>query len=481
MRQNQDIMRLASQMSRQLEDDTEERFLLFLGQGCARAAGVPKPATIAHDVIHSLSHLDSKWVEQHLPDWEQASNEELVWAFNTLLGQMSPARRYSILDPHYRRIPVPAFYQDLAILVKTGYFDRVLTTNIDNLFEQALNGVGLRIGSDYEVISLISPQDSQKSWHSGSRFGNLLRIIKLYGDVGQSETILTPQEIEQVLESQSSIKSSLKSHTIMVGYEFESEAINRWLTFVPGGELWWVNSSDPDRTQTEPIEYVRNFTTVTGETGNPQTFFSQLVQLLLRQPLQLGNISLSGDYSPDSPSYSSAGDATMAETSLGDDYPEGTSPGDEELDAEYLHDQLRRYLSTLYSLEQTVIPGEINPQLQTQIEYQKRLVFEVEDQLRELSRRSAPTPPVMDLLGKIAESVINSSADPDTTSFLQEQASTIEREYSRDEPNQHIVSGAIGATVVVAERLGPEVVKPELVRALAAFAPSVAGRTLSAI
>ena len=83
-------------------------------------------------------------------DAPQATLDE----FRERFRDLSSLERYSLLQTIYRRIPVPAFYQELARLVKAGYVRHVLTTNIDSLFEQALESLGLVRDIDFDVIPL---------------------------------------------------------------------------------------------------------------------------------------------------------------------------------------------------------------------------------------------------------------------------------------------------------------------------------------
>jgi hypothetical protein len=56
----------------------------------------------------------------------------------------------------------------------------------------------------------------------------------------------------------------------------------------------------------------------------------------------------------------------------------------------------------------------------------------------------------------------------------------VKEQYSSGEPNQQIISAAVGAAAILAERLyvelGSEIVKPEEVRDLASFVPTTATR-----
>ena len=254
----------------------------------------------------------------------------------------------------------------------------------------------------------------------------------------------------------------------MVGYEFESQPVEHWLTKSPGGDLWWVSSEYPD-SRIGPIESARNVIHILGPSANPKEFFGQLSLMLLRLPVLESMTNPFKEYA-----YSESYNVDNAPISSPSFSPESTSIGssfnDEELESEYLRGQLRRCQEVLYSLEQAAVAGEKNAQLQAQIEYQKHQIADLEDQFRSLSSNR---PRVVELMEQITQSVQQTGSDPDTMFFIQNQVNTVKQEYSKVQPNQHIVSASIGATVVVGERLGGEIVKPELVSELASFAPSV--------
>lgn len=155
---------------------------------------------------------------------------------------------------------------------------------------------------------------------------------------------------------------------------------------------------------------------------------------------------------------------------------------------EDLRGNIRRSQAVLFSLEQTATPGDVPTSVQAQVAYQKQQIAEMEDKMRSLasSRRS-----IIQTLDAIMQGVRNArqgstqgktgrGLDDNTVRFLEQQCRIVEEEYARDEPNHFVISAAIGATVMLAERLcvelGPDIVKAEYVRRLAAFAPSVAGR-----
>jgi hypothetical protein len=79
---------------------------------------------------------------------------------------------------------------------------------------------------------------------------------------------------------------------------------------------------------------------------------------------------------------------------------------------------------------------------------------------------------------------LNSQTTPavsqSTLDYVEKQRKLIFKEYERDKPGQPVISSAIGATVLLADRLNTEsateVVSSDLVRELASFAPYIIAR-----
>jgi hypothetical protein len=126
----------------------------------------------------------------------------------------------------------------------------------------------------------------------------------------------------------------------------------------------------------------------------------------------------------------------------------------------------------LINLEQTAGPDQRGLSWQSQIEYQRKRITELEDQLRSLEGNRNQ---VLDLLIKVNKAAGKSASDPNLTTFLRAQLRSVRREYERPEPNQAIVSAAIGATLSLAERLD---VDKDTLDSLSKFAPTSWGRRL---
>lgn len=242
----------------------------------------------------------------------------------------------------------------------------------------------------------------------------------------------------------------------MVGYEFESKFLNQSLASTRGSSLWWVSPERPTRQHNLHIERMRSVTYIHGPNAEFEAFFGKLALNLLRPPI-LGETTgpfVDNTQRPDIPS----GPAVLSTT---------TSSSDENLEIEYLQKQLTRSQNVLYRLKQAVIPGVKNVRIQAQIEYQKQQIIKFGDVLRNTSSNKSR---LIELIEQISQSIRQTGTDPKTISYLESLINNVKEAYSEGHPNQDIISGSISAIILIANRLGSEIVKPDLVRELRSFA-----------
>lgn len=473
MELSQDVKRLAERIAerRALGDP----FLLFLGGGCARAAGVPSLEEMAFKVLADLFERDPSMVADYLPEGasdllqdrpeDQRDSERVLEAFFELMGDLSGGARYNVLKRLYGPIPVPRFYRDLADLLDDGCFSHVLTTNIDALLEQALNDIGLQAATDYEVISLAGDPSRRRHGPSDPGAEAAITIIKLHGDLAQLQVALSPEEIEAVLKTQRAfVKGELSQDMVLVGYDLESEPVNRWLRWT-SGEIWWVNPERPTGEQMEDLEERRPIQYIEGPGARPEEFFGILVTLLQSMVPSLEDW--------DETLRQVWGTEPVFQI---DEPPAGPKRPllPDELELQYVQDQLQSSQAALARLEREAsVKGSSDAALQAQIAYERRQISQLEGQLRELSYSGTR---VIELIRRISRSVRRTGGDPGAVSFLTKQANTVKKEYQREEPNQDVVSAAIGASVMLANRLDPELVDRQAVEALGAMAPSALPR-----
>lgn len=470
MRPTEEIPRLAQELIERLANGEVDPVLLFLGTGCARAAGAQTPDELAPRVMTEVREMYPALTKDLLPPNKAHDEAMVIDAFYELLRRMSNVQRSRLLSPYYARVPVPLFYWDLANLIVTGYFPQIITTNFDSLLEQALESVGLRSAGDYRRIVLsghshdISPPDDPPF------DPNPPTIIKLHGDLGQAQVAVTPEEVERAVMSQRRlVKGELMGDIVMVGYEFESPPIEGWLERSHAGRIWWVAPERPDPVQMNRMEAEREITYVDGDAGEPEMFFGMLVELLLRRPV-LKALQTSVD---EMASVKEAGGDVWTEIAGMPISSLDVGP-DEDIELELLQGQLQRSEVSRRTVEQTLGPGERNPRAKTQIDYLSQRSADLEGRLRMRTQDR-----LLRLMHKVADEVSRASSDPalaervdpSIEAFLREQVSAVERESSKSAPNQDVVSAAIGAMIVLGQRL-PNILPDSVVSELSQYGPS---------
>jgi SIR2-like protein len=417
MKPSADVARLAAKMSA-LRDEVPSRTLPFLiGDLCGERAGVPSPVEIGRATIGSLFDQSPDLAAELLPAGRDAPDDDVEAAFLGWLGKMTHLQRYRVLEPFYRRVPVPLFYQDLADLIVSGFVTHVLTTNVDTLLEQALDGRGLTAGRDYgvQVVGCIDPTPAPTE-------PTTTTIVKLYGDLGQQQLAMDPQEIDRVLtENRSFVKTELAAELVVVGHQIDLDqprAIDEWLAR-GSGEIWWVHP-EPDADVLAPIGASRGVTQLTGEQGDPEAFFGQLNLHLIRMP--------------------AAAILAPSEARRGDSFEQV-----------FLKSRIEKAQVSKYSFEQNATPGDENAGLQAQLGYLSDTAASYGSQLRDL----APIDPG-GILARLVDEATDADVEQSTIDFLAQQATIVERELASASPNQLLVSGAISAASSVAQGLGPQ-------------------------
>lgn len=160
MQVHEGIERLARRIKDQAEDGLP--FVLLLGDEVRAAAGVPTLAETARLALRDLYQREPQAAAQYLTPAEladlaggEAENhlpaEHVLEAFFALLASMSSLARFSLVQRYHSQVPVPRFYQDIARLVRDSYFQHLLVSSVDTLLEEALSGIGLQRGLDFQV------------------------------------------------------------------------------------------------------------------------------------------------------------------------------------------------------------------------------------------------------------------------------------------------------------------------------------------
>lgn len=420
---------LASRLIAHQEDGRP--FVLLLGSALAPAAGVPGLPETARRVFHDIYQRDPAVASLYLSPQmiaelqEQPTpagdSSEQAWeaALQGLLDGLSSLARFSMLQRYLSRdVPVPRFYQDLARLLRDGYFNPVLTTNLDTLLEEALQGIGLQRGLDYQVQTPGSGRDANYQPESAP-----IQIFRLHADLALAEDVGAAWDKQPGL-----IGAAQPGEMLLVSYDFDLPPLNRALGAAPH-TLWIVHPQAGEPPALEAPGGERRLHRISGPTAEPERFFGFLNTLLKVQLQQ------EGQYAPGA---------------------EERWPDPAELESFYLQDQLHRSRNVLAGLEQErALKGAASGELRQQINYQQQQIELLKDQLRPLSEQAEQ---VAELLGEIASQARRGGADHNSYLYLNYQARAVRREMEKPEVNQHVIATALEATQSLIDRLPADTV-----------------------
>jgi hypothetical protein len=328
---------------------------------------------------------------------------------------------------------------------------QILTTNIDSLFEQALESQGLARDVDFAVIVLGTPssRDLLSAIEQQDASDHQL-IIKLHGDITQGEVGLAQDEIDYAVRAaRRYIKDELDADLVMVGYEAESGPVNEWLARARSS-FWWVDE-EPSRIPMDPtrLRWVRLGVSDFFATLAPQLFTLRTTNLRPR------GLPREGAATP----------------------PDAAAAPAEISEPETLRREIGRLKAEVAALSLATSASTTPVQRQEQAAERLRRIRELEDRLR---AHADVRGDLLALLARIEQALdgVDDAApvDAETRTYLLSQLAAVRSQLEAVSPNPHVVSAALGAVLVVADRLGPTVLNPQDVRALAGFGPSTVVR-----
>ena len=348
-------------------------YLLVLGADVARAANVPSLDELSRRVGQAVEPGDRRMIDRLLYD-----------------------------------TPAPAFYQNVANVIREGFLPQVATTGYDSLLERTLEDAGLRAPYHYASLDV---GDSRSDEGSASRAGpdTRLRIVHVHGTAapGRLAAALGVPERGHPLR------------VVVVGFEFESPIVEEWLAHADAGDLWWVARDVAEDPQAR-LRWAGDFAAITGDGAAPNDFFGQLGLILLG-------------------------------------LPDGTAPGDDDdpaLEEQLYRTKLAQAKVYKQSIEQRVASVGSDPAAARQLDYQTQQIGELEQQLAR-SSASGDLERMRAFAGQLDQAAASGSANPETAAFFHSQLDTLERELTKTDPNRTIVTAAQAAMNGIVSELGP--------------------------
>lgn len=223
-----------------------DRVILFLGAGCSYSSGVPLAEDLASVWRLNINH--QAWRE----GWDSAPGKHYGEIFDAAFHGYNERRGAVREAMQYAR---PGFgYYVLAKLIENSFsqpdhgpFKTILTTNFDDLLEQALT---IHTNIRPQVIGLL-PDARKLVQHVGAAAASWLSILKLHGDYRSSMLNSTTETMKATKAFGANIGSIIANNAlIFIGYggndngiaSMFAEAIKRG--HEPFSVYWVGNSTD---------------------------------------------------------------------------------------------------------------------------------------------------------------------------------------------------------------------------------------------
>src|SRR2546428_2634945 len=259
-------------MAKQLEfrKKHNQRTVLFLG---ARAGGLFRSSQF-YDTIRQFSKRDFAELSQF---------EKFSECYKVLQEKRFSERdRFSILSGFLK--DVRTIYADvcLAELVKDGFFDLVISTNIDDLIEQAFAQVELHELEHFQVLiprhgidlDIIHSQKHIACW-----------LIKAFGDLSSRSYTIVKRDTDKPNDEYPHLKDFLEKNLagdiLAIGLDPTWDPVVLAAFPNRGGSYWFVNEQDlADHPLVESTWQGRQVQTIAGNEGSYESFFTTLYEHL---------------------------------------------------------------------------------------------------------------------------------------------------------------------------------------------------------
>ncbi|MBN1219065.1 MAG: VWA domain-containing protein [Anaerolineae bacterium] len=254
-------IKLLAKLMHSRRESGESPYVLVLGSGPAVSLG-----------SESMQH-----VVQAI-----AGTEDLEKYYKTL-DSLSAMERYVILKKYFTEAGLSSGYRHLAELVKEGYFNTILTTNLDPFVENAL------VDKEIETEMLVcGEQNGAETMDLPANGRSQIKVIKLHGDVEARSFAFTPSEITVFGgDSERILRHYLSRDVIIIGHGPRDYDINRAIER-EGGSIWYVGQSPPSTD--DPVYHAMRArrtqaNVITGEHGWFDHFIDTLSEELKRKKI----------------------------------------------------------------------------------------------------------------------------------------------------------------------------------------------------
>jgi NAD-dependent SIR2 family protein deacetylase len=226
---------------------------VFLGAGISKGAGVPTSWEI---FLHSLGRLYRMEEKADPPDEAQL----LAWrkrkrygdlGYTTILEALysDASARRNYLDQFFRAKEPSAAHRSIAALCRAGLVRVIVTTNFDQLMEQALRDEGLApdVVSSPNDLQLVRRREISPCW-----------LLKLHGDIAKLDIRNTPEELEALPDDfRAELMTIVQTYSLLIiGYAaWEAPIVEILDKRTHKQSLFWMDiTSEPNANQEKTLK-----------------------------------------------------------------------------------------------------------------------------------------------------------------------------------------------------------------------------------
>ena len=261
-----DIMKMAEFLK--LRKRTQGTTLLFLG---SRAGGLYRSNFLYNALCYFSTNFHRLSPLQQFDECFHILNRD----------RWSPREVDEILHTTLKQANLEEADACIAQLSKRRFFNRLVTTNIDGLLEQAFVWNGMKEFRDFDVV--VVETDGKQMPISSKDKTSSFPIIKVFGDLDAGTYNITnrPRHLELAGNLRRFMDDIRSWHILIVGFDPIWDAHMIPALFPRKGTVWYVNEEPPYETSTL-ADALRtcNAQYIIGPQGAYQRFFQDLYQLI---------------------------------------------------------------------------------------------------------------------------------------------------------------------------------------------------------
>jgi len=202
--------------------DGSRKYVLFLGAGVSRDAGIPTGYEILIETLRRIRRIEEKndriYTMAEMEEYyhAKAANASYSEIVSALLRSNEEQRQY--LQSFFGGVPPGAAHREIAAMVRKGLVRFIITTNFDTLLEQALDNEGLK--GRYTVITETDVKTS-RPWTQEET----CRIYKIHGTIEKGRIRNTRRDLSRLSRDLTDDVATMLEHhgVIVLGYSAQQD------------------------------------------------------------------------------------------------------------------------------------------------------------------------------------------------------------------------------------------------------------------